>query len=109
MKTERREMKTRFYVAYDAGDPSEAEICSILAGLGRRRAELVRALILHAVRSYGRAVLREENLDVLFYLMKEEEENVVRGRCPYQGHITLSEAYSHDPHEPQRQKLAEGV
>ena len=67
-------MKTRFYVAYDAGDPSEAEICSIMSGLGRRRAELVRALILHAVRSYGRSVLMEENLDVLFYLMKEEEE-----------------------------------
>ena len=38
-------MRPRYYVTYDSRDPTDATICSILDGFGRKRSEIVKAII----------------------------------------------------------------
>jgi len=43
----------RIYVSYDVRDPEEARMQEVLNGLGRRRAEILKAVFTHLANIYG--------------------------------------------------------
>ena len=72
----------RIYVSYDVRDPQEARMQEVLNGFGRRRAEILNAVITHLANIYGWDVFQWINLDGLLYLLRTDEERILHGICP---------------------------
>ena len=75
-------MRPRYYVTYDSRDPTDATICSILDGFGRKRSEIVKAMIHNAARRYGWEVLEKKNVNVLLYLLKTDIRGFAASESP---------------------------
>ena len=75
-------MRPRYYVTYDSRDPTDAAICSILDGFGRKRSEIVKAMIHNAARRYGWEVLEKKNVNVLLYLLKTDIRGFAASESP---------------------------
>ncbi len=75
-------MLPRYYVTYDSRDPTDATVCRILDGFGRKRSEIVKAMIHNAASRYSWEVLEKKNVNVLLYLLKTDVRGFAASESP---------------------------